>query len=106
MTTHTQEPSRHRFAIGLLTGTFVGAGLAIWFAPRLASELRRRVTDSAKRFGALASDQYEEASTRVVEAVDDLILAGQDVRNDVADTVADGARKVERYAMAAKRGDR
>ena len=36
------------FVIGLLTGACVGAGLAIWLAPRLASALRQRVFDSAR----------------------------------------------------------
>ena len=35
------------FVIGLLTGTCVGAGLAIWLTPRLASALRQRVFDLA-----------------------------------------------------------
>jgi gas vesicle protein len=98
----TQERPDHRFAIGLLTGTFVGAGLAIWLAPRLASELRERVTDSARNLGRRATEQYQQASTRVGEAVDELTKKGQDVRDDVADVVARGAHEVERYAMAAR----
>ena len=38
---------------------FVGAGLTIWLAPRLASELRERITDSAKSIGQRASDHYD-----------------------------------------------
>ena len=37
MNTDTQDRRDHTFLIGLLTGTFVGAGLAIWLVPRLAS---------------------------------------------------------------------
>jgi gas vesicle protein len=105
----TQEHRDHRFVIGLLTGTFVGAGLAMWFAPRLASELRERMTDSARSLGQRASDQYQQASTRVGQAVDELARKGQGVRDDVADRVARGAhevargaQEVERYATAAK----
>jgi len=57
MNAPTQEHRGHGFVIGLLTGTFVGAGLMMWFAPRTASELRERVTDSAKRLGKRASEQ-------------------------------------------------
>jgi len=102
MTLQTQERRSHDFAIGLLTGTFVGAGLALWLAPRMASELGERMTDSAKDFGRHASEQFEEASSRVGEAVDNLTSKGQDVRDDVAEAVARGAREVERYAIAAK----
>lgn len=102
MTVQTQERRSHGFAIGLLTGTFVGAGLVLWLAPRMASELRERMTDSAKGLGLQASEQFEQASSRVGEAVGELTRKGQDVRDDVADAVARGARQVERYAMAAK----
>lgn len=99
-----QEHRDHRFVIGLLTGTVVGAGLMMWLAPRSASELRQRVTDSARKLGQRASEQYEQASTRVGGAVEELTRKGQTVRNDVADAVARGAHEVERYAKAAKSG--
>jgi gas vesicle protein len=102
MTVETPERRSHGFAIGLLTGTFVGAGLAMWFAPRLASELRERITDSARGLRRKASDQFEDATSRVEQAVSELTTKGQDVRDDVADAVARGAHEVERYAVAAK----
>ena len=109
MNARTQEQRDYRFVIGLLTGTVVGAGLAMWLVPRSASELRRRMTDSAKDLGKRASEQYRQASTRAGEAVDELTRRGQDVRDDMADAVAhgahavaDGAHEVERYAIAAK----
>ena len=102
MTLRAEERRSHGFAIGLLTGTFVGAGVALWLAPRMASELRERITDSAKGLGLQASEQYEQASSRVGEAVSELTRKGQDVRDDVADAVARGAHEVERYAIAAK----
>src|SRR4029453_881861 len=102
MTLQTQERRSHGFAIGLLTGTFVGAGLAMWLAPRMASELRERITDSVKGLGLQASEKYEQTSGRVSEAVSELARRGQDARADVADAGARGAHKVERYAIAAK----
>ena len=102
MDTHTQEHRDYGFAIGLLTGTVVGAGLMMWLAPRMAAELREQMTASAKSLRKRASDQYEQASTRVGEAVDELTRKGQGVRDDVADAVARGAHQVERYATASK----
>lgn len=102
MNEHTQTRRDHRFVIGLFTGMVAGAGLAIWFTPRRASELRERVTDSARNLGQHAAEQYQQASTRVGEAVDELARKGQGVRDDVADAVASGARELERYATAAK----
>jgi gas vesicle protein len=98
----TREHPGYGFVIGVLTGTFVGAGLAMWLAPHSASELCQRVTDSAMRLRKRASEQYQQASTRVGEAVDDLTRHGRDARDDVADAVARGAHEVERYATAAR----
>ena len=102
MNTPTQEPRDYRFAIGLLVGTFVGAGLMMWLAPRSAAELRDRVARSANKFGQRTSEQYQQASTGVGAAVDGLTRKGQGVRNDLADAVARGAHEVERFATAAK----
>jgi len=72
MKSHTQSPPPYGFAIGLAAGMFVGAGLAIWLAPRSASELRELITDSATDIGQRASDHYEHARNRFGVAVDAL----------------------------------
>ena len=59
-------------AIGVAAGMIVGAGLAIWLAPRLTSELRKRITDSAKSIGQRTSNHYARASNRFGEAVEAL----------------------------------
>lgn len=102
MNAHTQEHRDYGFVIGLLTGAAVGAGVVLWLAPRSASEIRARATDTARRLGKRASDEYEHASTRVVEAVDELTRKGQHVRDNLAEAVAHGAHEVERFAAAAK----
>jgi gas vesicle protein len=89
------------FAIGLLTGTFVGAGLAFWFAPRVAV-LHQRVSDSAKDLGERVAERSEQISSRIDKAASDVTRKAQDVRDGVADVVAHGAHEVERYAKAAK----
>lgn len=96
------EHRDYGFAIGLAAGTIVGAGLALWLAPRLTSELRQRATDSARHLGQRVSEQYHRASDRVVEAVDDLTRKTDEVRDGVANAVARGAHEVERVAVAAR----
>ena len=93
-----RERRGNGFLFGLVTGTFVGAGLAIWLVPRAASELRHRLTDSLDDVTNRVSDQVQQASARVGETVDQITRKGQDVRDDVAEAVARGAREVERYA--------
>ena len=100
-----QDHRDYGFIVGLLAGTFVGAGLMMWLAPRMRSEVRQRMTDSARTLGQRASKQYQQATGRVAEVVDELAQKGHAVRHDVADAVVRGAQKVERYATAAK-GDR
>ena len=104
MNEHTQKPRDGRFVIGLLTGTVVGVGLMAWLAPRTISELRQRMTASAKRLAKRASAQCEETSARVGEAVEELTRRGQEIRVDVADTVARGAHEVERGAYDVAHG--
>lgn len=91
MNEQPQDRRDYRFLIGLLAGTAIGAGLTMWFAPRAASELRERVTDSAKRLGTRASGQYQRAANAVGEAADELTLKGQGIRDNVATAVAAGA---------------
>jgi gas vesicle protein len=104
------------FLMGLITGSAIGAGVALYFAPRLALELRQRVTDSATDLRNAASERVQAVATRVVgvvdrvaDAVEDVTRRGQAVRDDVADAVGRGAhevgrgaREVEQFAMASK----
>ena len=120
MAPDTPDRRGYGFLIGLFTGTAVGAGLAMWLAPRAASELRQRVADSAKALGNRAAARYQNVNARVADTVVDLAKRGQRVRDDVADAVGDlakkgqrvrddmadavarGAHEVERIAIAAK----
>ena len=101
MNADTQDRRDHTFFTGLLTGTFVGAGLAIWFGPRAAS-WRQRMTDSARELSRLASDRYQQVSARAEATVDDLTGKGQTVRDGMADAVIRGAGEVARQATALK----
>jgi len=102
MDTQTEGHRDYGFVIGLVTGTLVGAGLAMWLAPRAASELRERMTDSARSLGEKASERLQHVNTRVGEAVDELARTGQGAREQVADAVARGAHQVERFATAVR----
>jgi len=102
MMTDTRNRRDPSFLTGLLAGTFVGAGLAIWLVPRMASELRQRVTGSARDLSNRASERYQQASTRFGEAVGDLATKGQNARDDMADAVVRGANQVARHATALK----
>lgn len=72
------------FMIGLLTGTFVGAGIAMWLAPNSTAEARGRVAAAGRRIGG-----------ELREATDEL-------RDQAADAVTRGAHELKRVAAAAK----
>jgi len=91
MDTQTYQRRDYRFVFGLLAGTVVGAGLAAWLAPKAAAELRKQVTDSARRFGK-----------RAAGVVEDFASKGNGVRDEVAGTVARAAHEVERVATAVR----
>src|SRR6185295_13850567 len=76
----TQRRGDHRFVFGLFTGTLVGAGLAMWLAPR-------------------ASAKYQQASAHVGRTVADFTRRGRDVRDDIAGAVARGAHEVAHGAL-------
>ena len=79
------------FLMGLVAGTCVGAGLALWLVPKAAAEVRARIRHSADAMGERVDDTVEQVTDRV-----------NAVRDDVADVVVRGARKVEHIAKAAK----
>lgn len=100
MDRHPQNGGNNGLVLGLIAGGMIGAGLALAFAPRLRSELRRRLTTSANDL----SQRYQGVTTRVAEVVDVMAARGQAVRDEVADAVGRGARQVEQIAMASKTG--
>jgi len=115
--TCAQDHRGHGFLLGLVTGSVIGAGLTMYFAPRAVSDLRKRALASAAALRDSATERYQQASARVGDAVDDLAKKGQDVVDGACDAVASGAHAVaegahevergahgvERFAVAAKR---
>ena len=50
------------FMMGLLTGTVLGAGLGMLLAPKAGAELRDAISEQAKTWSNVASEQYKKAS--------------------------------------------
>lgn len=100
-----QPTSAHdyRFLAGLALGGVVGAGLALWLAPRAAAEIKARAIDSARNLGNAASERYQDARSRVTGAVDGLARKGLRVRDGMADTVIRAAHDVEAGAQGVQR---
>src|SRR6185369_14245915 len=79
------------FVMGLLTGTVLGAGLGMLFAPKAGSELRNQLTEQA---GNLAS-QAQDGIRKVTET--DWAERGRDMYGKAKDAVTKGAEEAQKY---------
>ena len=100
------------FVMGLLTGTVLGAGLGMLFAPKAGSDLRNQVREQAGNLANTASDGYRRAAEtageyagRVAETANQYAERGRDMAGDLAgrarEAVAKGAEEAQRYVKDA-----
>ena len=97
--TSVLKTSSSGFTIGLLTGGIIGAVLALAFAPRAGTDLRRRVARTAKSLGAAASDRYQDSSSRVADALDQLANKAPILRDKDVDAMARGSQPSANITM-------
>jgi gas vesicle protein len=86
------------FFCGLLTGLGLGAGLAMLYAPKAGSELRRDLKDGASDLSQAAKDTWQDVATTATAAVQKGREAYEQSRGavqDVADTVARSADRIQ-----------
>jgi gas vesicle protein len=81
------------FVMGLLTGTVLGAGLGMLFAPKAGTELRNQISEQAGNLATAASDQYQRAT----EAASGWADRGKEVYDKTRDAIAKGADEAQRY---------
>jgi len=88
------------FVMGLLTGTVLGAGLGMLFAPKSGSELRGQLSEQAGNIANAATDQYR----RVSEAAGDLADRGREMYDKARDAVSRGTEEAQRYVRESTSG--
>ena len=81
------------FVMGLLTGTVLGAGLGILFAPKAGSEMRNQLSEQA---GSLAN-QAQDGIRKVTENAGEWADRGRDLYGKAKDAVVKGADEAQRY---------
>src|SRR5580765_2287769 len=81
------------FVMGLLTGTVLGAGLGMLFAPKSGSELRGQLSEQAGNLANTASEGYRRATETASEWAD----RGRQMYDKAKDSVAKGADEAQRY---------
>jgi gas vesicle protein len=85
------------FVMGLLTGTVLGAGLGMLFAPKAGSELRSQVAEQAGNLANTASEGYRRAS----ESAASWAEKGRETYDKARDAVNRGADEAQRYVRDA-----
>jgi len=92
------------FVMGLLTGTVLGAGLGMLFAPKAGSELRSQLSEQAGNLANTASEGYRKAAENAgqwaqsgKEAAGELAERGKDVYDKAREAVNRGTEEAQRY---------
>jgi gas vesicle protein len=103
------------FVMGLLTGTVLGAGLGMLFAPKAGSQLRTQISEQAGSLVNTASDGYKRASEaagdgykrvadaagdgykRAADAAGEWVGKGREFYGKAREAVSRGAEEAERY---------
>src|SRR5579872_3808755 len=85
------------FVMGLLTGTVLGAGLGMLFAPKAGSELRNQIGEQAGNIANTASEGYRRATEQAGQWAD----RGKEVYGQAKDAVTRGVDEAQRYVRDA-----
>src|SRR5438105_8538921 len=85
------------FVMGLLTGTVLGAGLGMLFAPKAGSDLRNHLSEQAGNWANTASEGYRRASETAGEWAD----RGREIYDKARDAAAKGVDEAQRYVREA-----
>jgi len=88
------------FVMGLLTGTVLGAGLGMLFAPKAGSELRNQLSEQAGNIANTASEGYRKAT----ESAGQWAERGRDMVDKARDAVSRGADEARSYVRESTGG--
>lgn len=86
------------FMMGLLTGTVLGAGLGMLFAPKSGSELRGQISETASKVGSAASEGYQKVADKASNLADKGRDMGREVVGRARDAVSRGTEEARRYS--------
>jgi gas vesicle protein len=96
------------FVMGLLTGTVLGAGLGMLFAPKAGSDLRNQISEQAGTLANTASEGYRKATEvagegyrKATDAAGDWADRGRDIVGKAREAAVKGADEAQRYVRDA-----
>src|SRR5690606_14382299 len=86
------------FMLGLMAGAAIGAGVALLFAPREGSQIRRDLSHRAHRLGEQlnrSSETVKETVRHAADTANDLINRGRSAYQDAAEHAREAAGKMD-----------
>jgi gas vesicle protein len=93
------------FVLGLLTGTVLGVGLGMLFAPKAGSELRGQLSDQAGALANQAQEGYRKATQNAghwaekgKETAGEWAERGKDLYGKAREAISRGAEEAQRSA--------
>jgi gas vesicle protein len=92
------------FFMGILTGSLLGAALAVLFAPKRGSDMRRDLADGAGGLGQAAKERWDDVTAAASSAVDkgrDAYDQARGSAQDAAETVGKSADRIKEVARDA-----
>ena len=89
------------FVMGLLTGTVLGAGLGLLFAPKAGSELRGQIAEQTGSLATSATEGCQNATETAVAWAEKGPEKGRELYDKGREAVAKGADEAKRYAREA-----
>ncbi len=93
------------FVMGLLTGTVLGAGLGMLFAPKSGSELRTQLSEQAGSLANSASESYRRATETANEWAEKGREVSRDVYGRAREAVSRGMDEAQRYVNQTAEGN-
>src|ERR1041384_4454699 len=90
--------------MGLLTGTVLGAGLGMLFAPKAGSEMRSQLSEQASNIANTASEGYRRATETAGDSAKRGREMGGDVYDKAREAVSRGTEEAQRYVRDATSG--
>ena len=89
------------FVMGLLTGTVLGAGLGMLFAPKAGAQLRGQIAEQTGSLATSATEGYRNAAETAAAWAEKGREKGRELYDKGREAVAKGADEAQRYAREA-----
>ena len=94
---YRDEQSGASFVLGMMTGAFIGAGIAILFAPKSGQEMRQQL---GEQYRGLA-DRVGETTQSLRESAQSLTEQGRErvqrLTNQLSDRISSGPERTTSY---------